>query len=171
MKIFKIAGLVLVAATFAISSAFAQGMGQGQGQGQQQQMPDVPTSDDVSEDELTQFVTTISEIEPIQVELQSDVEELVQEHDISMERFQQLMMAMQNPQMADQVEISDEEREQIESIQPDLTDLQMKAEESMIEKIEDNGLDVERYQAIMMGAQQDQELMTRLQEALESQQG
>ncbi|MFO7845755.1 MAG: DUF4168 domain-containing protein [Balneolaceae bacterium] len=168
MKILKIASLILVAATFAISSAFAQGMGQGQGQ---QQMPDVPTSDDVSEEELEQFVTTISEIEPIQVELQSDVEELVEEHDISMERFQQLMMAMQNPQMADQVEISDEEREQIENIQPDLNDLQMKAEESMVEKIEDNGLNVERYQAIMMGAQQDQELMTRLQEALENQQG
>lgn len=168
MKILKIASLILVAATFAISSAFAQGMGQGQGQ---QQMPDAPTSDDVSEEELEQFVTTISEIEPIQVELQSDVEELVEEHDISMERFQQLMMAMQNPQMADQVEISDEEREQIENIQPDLNDLQMKAEESMVEKIEDNGLNVERYQAIMMGAQQDQELMTRLQEALENQQG
>ena len=163
---------MLVAATFAISSAFAQGMGQGQGQGQgQQQMPDAPTSDDVSEEELQQFVTTISEIEPIQVELQSDVEKLVQEHDISMERFQQLMMAMQNPQMADEVEISDEEREQIENIQPDLNDLQMKAEESMVEKIEENGLEVERYQAIMMGAQQDQELMTRLQEALENQQG
>lgn len=149
-------------AFFAISSAFAQGMGQ-----QQQQMPDVPTSEDVSEEELDKFVTTISEIEPIQVKLQSDVQELVQEHDISMERFQQLMMAMQNPQMADQVEISDEEREQIQTIQPDLSDLQMKAEEEMVEKIEDNGMDVQRYQAIMMGAQQDQELMTRLQTALQ----
>lgn len=165
MKIFKIASLLLVAVTFAFSSAFAQGMGQQQQQ--QQQMPDVPTSDDVSDEELNQFVTTISEIEPIQVELQSEVEELVQEHDISMERFQQLMMAMQNPQMADEVEISDEEQEQIQTIQPDLSDLQMKAEEKMVEKIEDNGLDVERYQAIMMGAQQDQELMTRLQSALE----
>lgn len=162
MKIFKIASLLLMGAFFAISSAFAQGMGQ-----QQQQMPDVPTSEDVSEEELDKFVTTISEIEPIQVKLQSDVQELVQEHDISMERFQQLMMAMQNPQMADQVEISDEEREQIQTIQPDLSDLQMKAEEEMVEKIEDNGMDVQRYQAIMMGAQQDQELMTRLQTALQ----
>lgn len=160
MKILKIASLLLIGATFVISSAFAQGMGQ-------QQMPDVPTSEDVSEEELENFVTTISDIEPIQVQLQSDVQELVQKHDISMERFQQLMMAMQNPQMAQQVEITEEEREQIQTIQPDLSDLQMKAEEQMIEKIEDNGMNVQRYQAIMMGAQQDQELMTRLRTALQ----
>ncbi len=59
MKIFKVASLLLMGAFFAISSAFAQGMGQ-----QQQQMPDVPTSEDVSEEELDKFVTTISEIEP-----------------------------------------------------------------------------------------------------------
>jgi len=164
MKIVKIASMLLFAALFAATSAFAQGMGQEQGQ---QQMPDVPTSDDVSDTELSQFVTTITEIEPIQIELQTDVEKLVEEEDISFERFQQLMMAMQNPQMAQEVEISDEERQKIENIQPKISELQMKAEEEIVEKIEDNGLTIERYQAIMMGAQQDQELMTRLQEKLE----
>lgn len=167
MKIFiRSISLILIGAFFAAGTAFAQVQGQ-----QQQQMPEVPTSDDVSDEELQQFVSTISDIEPIQMELQSDVQELVGEHDISMERFQQLMMAMQNPQMADQVEISDEERSKIEEIQPELSELQMSAEEDMVEKIEDNGMDVERYQAIMMGAQQDQELMTRLQQELESTQG
>lgn len=166
MKIVKIASLLLFAALFAATTAFAQGMGQGQ-----QQMPDVPTSDDVSDTELSQFVTTITEIEPIQIELQTDVEKLVEEEDISFERFQQLMMAMQNPQMAEQVEITDEERQKIENIQPKLSELQLKAEEEIVEKIEANGLTIERYQAIMMGAQQDQELMTRLQEELEETQG
>ncbi len=165
MKFFKIISTVLFAALFATSAAFAQGqMGQ-------QQMPDVPTSNDVSDEELTQFVTTITEIEPIQIELQADVEELVEEEEIAFERFQQLMMAMQNPQMAEQIEITDAEREKIQNIQPKLSELQMKAEEEIIEKIEDNGLNVERYQAIMMGAQQDQELMQRLQTALEAAQG
>jgi len=166
MKIFKIAGMLVFAALFAVTTAFAQDVGQGQ-----QQMPDVPNSDDVSDTELSQFVTTITEIEPIQVELQTDVEKLVEEENISFERFQQLMMAMQNPQMAQQVEISEEEQESIEKIQPKLSELQLKAEEEIVEKIEENGLTIERYQAIMMGAQQDQELMTRLQEALEATQG
>lgn len=130
-------------------------------------MPDVPTSEDVSEEELNKFVETISELEPIQVQLQSDMQKIIQDQDISVERFQQLMQAMQNPQMAQQVEITDEERQQIQEIQPELSDLQMKAQEEMVKKIEDNGMDMQRYQAIMMGAQQDQQLMTRLQSALQ----
>ncbi len=160
MKIFKTATLLLIGAIFAVSSALAQGMGQ-------QQMPDVPTSEDVSEEELNKFVETISELEPIQVKLQSDMQQVIQDKNISIERFQQLMQAMQNPQMAQQIEITDEEREQIQEIQPDLTDLQMKAQEEMVQKIEENGMDMQRYQAIMMGAQQDQQLMTRLQTALQ----
>lgn len=160
MKIFKIVSLTLIGVIFAVSSSLAQGMGQ-------QQMPDVPTSEDVSEEELNKFVETISELEPIQVQLQSDMQKIIQDQDISVERFQQLMQAMQNPQMAQQVEITDEERQQIQEIQPELSDLQMKAQEEMVKKIEDNGMDMQRYQAIMMGAQQDQQLMTRLQTALQ----
>src|SRR6056297_1424420 len=160
MKIFKIASLMLIGATFAISSAFAQGMGQ-------QQMPDVPSSDDVSEEELETFVTTISDIEPIQVQLQSDIQQVLQEKEISVERFQRLMQAMQNPQMAQQVEITDEERQQIQEIQPELSELQMKAQEEVVQKLQENGMDMQRYHAIMMGAQQDQQLMTRLQTALQ----
>ena len=161
MKILKIASLLLIGITFTLSSAFAQGMGQ------QQQMPDLPTSEDVSEEELDNFVETISEIEPIQVKLQTDIEQILQEKEISIQRFQQLMQAMQNPQMAQQVEITDEERQQIQEIQPELSDLQMKAQEEMVQKIEENGMNIQRYQAIMMGAQQDQELMTRLRSALD----
>jgi len=160
MKIFKTASLLLIGAVFAVSSALAQGMGQ-------QQMPDVPTSEDVSEEELNKFVETISELEPIQVKLQSDMQQVIQDKNISIERFQQLMQAMQNPQMAQQIEITDEERQQVQEIQPDLNDLQMKAQEEMVQKIEENDMDMQRYQAIMMGAQQDQQLMTRLQTALQ----
>lgn len=160
MKILKIASLLLIGATFAVTSALAQGMGQ-------QQMPDVPTSEEVSEEELNKFVDTITQLEPIQVQFQSDVQSLVQEYDISMERLQQLMMAMQNPQMAQQVEMTDEEREQIQEIQPKVSELQMQVQEEMAQKIQENGMNMQRYQAIMLGAQQDQELMTRLQTALQ----
>lgn len=164
MKVLKSLSIILVGILFGASMAFGQGMGQGQ---QQQQMPDLPTSEDVSDEELTQFVQTIADIEPIQMEAQAEIEGVVAEEEMDFERFQQLMMAMQNPQMADQVEMSDEEQQKIESIQPKLTEIQMEAEEEIIAKIEDNGLDVDRYQAIMMGAQQDQQLMQRLQAELE----
>jgi len=166
MKVLKSLSVLLIGILFGASVAFAQGMDQ-----QQQQQPDLPTSADVSDEELTQFVQTIADIEPIQMEAQAEIEKAVEEEELDFERFQQLMMAMQNPQMADQVEMSEEEEQKIQNIQPKLQEIQMGAEEEIIAKIEDNGLNVDRYQAIMMGAQQDQELMTRLQTELESMDG
>ncbi len=163
MKALKSLSVILIGILFGASVAFGQGMGQGQ-----QQMPELPTSADVSDEELTQFVKTIADIEPIQMEAQADIAEAVEEEELDFDRFQQLMMAMQNPQMAGQVEMSDEEEQKIEKLRPKLTEIQMNAEEEIIAKIEDNGLNVQRYQAIIMGAQQDQELMTRLQAELES---
>ena len=167
MKVLKSLSVILIGILFGASVAFGQGMDQQQ----QQQMPDLPTSADVSDEELTQFVKTIADIEPIQMEAQAEIEQAVEEEELDFERFQQLMMAMQNPQMADQIEMSDEEQEKIQNIQPKLQEIQMGAEEEIIAMIEDNGLNVDRYQAIMMGAQQDQELMTRLQTELESMDG
>lgn len=153
----------LTLATFLLTT----GMLFAQVQQQQPQMPDLPTSSDVSDDELDQIVTTIGELEPIQANAQEKIGAALEEEGISMERFQQMMMAMQNPQMADQVEVSDEEMATIQSMQPKLMEIQGEAEQEMSEKMEENGLTMERYRMVVMGAQQDPDLMERLQSKLE----
>lgn len=163
MKISKILFLTLSIAVFFAGTALAQGqMAPGQ-----QQMPDVPTSDEVSDEELDRFVSAILAVEPIQIELQGEMEKVIVDEDLELERFQELMMAMQNPQMAEQVGMTEEEQEKIQNIQPKLVELQMEAETEIIAKIEEQGFDVERYNILSMGAQQDQELMARLQQKLE----
>lgn len=166
MRLVKSLSIAVVALLFGVSAAFAQ-VQQQQQQQQQPQMPDVPTSADVSDEEIDQLVTSIFELEPIQIQLQEDIEKAVEEEDFSFERFQQLMMAMQNPQMADEVDISDEEMQKIQELQPKLMELQGDAEQEMIAVIEDNGLTAERYQGILMGAQQDPELLTRVESLIE----
>lgn len=140
-------------------------------QQQQPQMPDLPTSSDVSDEELEQITTIIGELEPIQVKAQEQIGAALEEEGISMERFQQMMMAMQNPQMADQVEITDEEMATIQSMQPKLMEIQGQAEQEMSAKMEENGLTMQRYRMVVMGAQQDPELMERLQSQLEENDG
>lgn len=165
MKVFKSAVLTLIFAVAFAGAAFAQGqMGPGQ-----QQMPDIPTSADVSDEEVEQFVKALLDIEPLQMELQAELEEIIVEGGIELERFQQLMMAMQNPQLAEQVNMTTEEQETIQELQPKLIQVQMDAESGIVEKIEDTGLDVERYQVLQMGAQQDPELLERLQSEIERQ--
>lgn len=164
MRLAKSLSIATVALLFGVSAAFAQVQ---QDQQQQPQMPDVPTSADVSDEEIDRLVTSIFELEPIQIKLQEEIEKAVEEEDFSFERFQQLMMAMQNPQMADQVDISDDEMQKIQELQPKLMEIQGEAEQEMIAVIEDNGLTAERYQGILMGAQQDPELLTRVESLIE----
>ncbi len=136
-------------------------------QQQQQEMPDLPTSDEVTDEEVTKLVNTIIALEPIQLEAQEKIEEAVEAEDITFERFQQMMMAMQNPQMADEMDISDEEMSKIQTLQPKLMEIQGEAEQQMMEKIEEYGLTMERYRMIIMGAQQDPELMARVEAELD----
>jgi hypothetical protein len=157
----------LTLAIFLLST----GMLFAQVQQQQPQMPDLPTSSDVSDEEIEQIATTIGELEPIQVKAQEKIGAALEEEGISQERFQQMMMAMQNPQMADQVEITDEEMSIIQSMQPKLMEIQGEAEQEMTAKMEENGLTMERYRMVVMGAQQDPELMERLQGKLEESEG
>ncbi|HLR90468.1 MAG TPA: DUF4168 domain-containing protein [Balneolaceae bacterium] len=131
-----------------------------------QQMPDLPTSADVSDEELSQLASTIEQLEPIQLEAESKIAETLESEGITIERFQQMMMAMQNPQMADQVNITEDEMQKVQQIQPDLMEIQGEAEQKITEKIEDNGFTMDRYRAIIMGLQQDAELLERLQNEL-----
>ncbi len=160
MKILKAASIALLTLLFAAGTAFAQV--QQQQPPQQQQMPDLPTSAEVSDEEVQKVADTINEFAPIQEKANEKITEAVEAEDLTIERFQQMMMAMQNPQMADQVEISDEEMEKLQTLQPKLMEIQSETDEAMMEKIEENGLSLDRYQSIVMGAQQDEELRERV---------
>lgn len=150
-------------ATFVVTILLSSQMLFAQGQPQQ---PPVPAPDEVSDQELTLVASTLQDLEPIQEELQNDIREVVESKNMNMERFQEILVAMQNPQMADQADISEEEQEKIGEMQPKVMELQMGAQEQMVSAIEDNGLEVQRYQQIIMGIQQHQELAERLQNAM-----
>ncbi|MCC5940575.1 MAG: DUF4168 domain-containing protein [Balneolaceae bacterium] len=131
------------------------------------QQPDLPTSADVSDDEILQLVSTINDLQPIEEKAQEKIEDALDAEDITMQRFQEMMMAMQNPQMADEVNVTDEEMSKLQTLQPTLMEIQGEAEQEMIAKIEENGFTMERYRGIIMGAQQDPELMARLEAELD----
>lgn len=161
MKLLKPLAVTLVFTLIAAGSLFAQVQQQ-----QPQQRPDLPTSEDVSDEEITQLGDAVEALEPIQAETQEKIKSAVEEEDLSFERFQQMMMAMQNPQMAQQVNITAEEKSKIQTLQPTLMQIQTEARQQMSAKIEENGLTMQRYQQIIMGAQQDPELMARVEDEL-----
>ncbi len=136
-------------------------------QQQQPQPPQVLSPEDISDEELLTFVQASDAIQPIQQEAQSDMQEVVEEEGIEWQRFQQIMMAMQNPQMADQMDLSQEEEQSIQAVQPKLEEIEIEAYDEIRSEIAEQGIDVERYQAIFMSLQQHPELMERLEALLE----
>jgi hypothetical protein len=146
--------VVLVCAGLAVA--------QGQQQQPQPQMPEVPAPEEISDDELIAFVDASDAIQPIQQGAQAEMQEAVEDEGIAWERFQQIMMSMQNPQMAGQLDVSDEEQVAIQAVQPKLEEIEIEAYDEITSEIANQGIDVERYQAIFMSLQQHPELMERL---------
>lgn len=137
---------------------------------QQQQLPQQPevlSPEDISDEELLTFVHASDAIQPIQQEAQQDMQEAVEDEGIEWQRFQQIMMAMQNPQMADQMDLTQEEEQSIQAVQPKLEEIEIEAYDEIRSEIAEQGIDVERYQAIFMSLQQHPELMERLETLLE----
>lgn len=165
MRILKSLVIATVAILISTTGLFAQM------QQQAPQMPDLPTSSEVSDSELTKLVSTIFDLEPIQILAQEQIQGALESENITVERFQQMMMAMQNPQLADEINITEEEMGKLQAIQPALIEIQGDADRDMVEKIEENGFTMERYRSIVMGAQQDPELMARIEALLEDEEG
>lgn len=165
MHVLKPVAAVLAVALLSVGITFAQSENQEEVYEQPQQqerMPQVPTPDEITDDELTTFVEASDAIQPIQQKAQSDVQQVIVEEGMELERFQEIMIAMQNPQAADEVELTSEEEQTLMNIQPQLRDIEMEATEDIRTAIADRGLNIERYQLIFMSLQQHPELMQRL---------
>lgn len=134
---------------------------------QQPQMPDAPSPDEISDDELLTFVNASDAIQPIQQSAQQDMQEVIEDEGMQWERFQQIMMSMQNPQTAGQMDISEEEEQTIQEVQPKLQEIEVEATDEIRSEITNQGIEVERYQAIFMSLQQNPELMERLEELMD----
>jgi translation initiation factor 1 (eIF-1/SUI1) len=169
MTLFKKLSTLLAITIFTAAGVMAQ-VQQNQQQ-QAPQMPDLPTSADVSDDEIDNVVKTILDLTPIQEETEMKMEEAVEEGGIEIDRFREIVAALQNPQMAGNADVSDEEMQTLQSLQPKLMEIQGESQQQMIAKIEENGFTTERYQSIMMAAQQDRELRSRIETRLEEEEG
>ena len=144
-------GLLLMA-----GSAFAQGQ-------QMQQMQNAQ-ADSVSDKELKNFVDAAQELQTIQQNIQSEVQQMVQEEDMTFQRFQQIIMSKQNPQMAKKVQVTDEEEAVIKEMQPKLQKIQQEANQKQMTVIQDNGLTPQRFQQIAQAVQSDPQMMQRFQQ-------
>lgn len=141
-------GFLLIA-----GSAFAQG--------QQMQQQQSAQPDSITDEELEKFAMVTSELQKIQQESQKEVQAMLSDKEMNMQRFQQIMMSRQNPNMGDSLEVTDQEEKTMKEIEPKLQKMQQESRKKMMGIMQENGLQPQRFQAISRALQTNPEVMKR----------
>lgn len=150
MTFLKKTASILLLSIIGISGVFAQ--------------PD--TNTEVSDGEIKQFVEAVQGIQAVEMSAQQKMMGEVAKEDMEVERFNEILQSMQNPEM-EATPPTEEESKKIQKITQGIEQIQMNAQQEMQSKIEDAGLSIERYQAIMTQVQSDPELQNRIQQSMQ----
>jgi hypothetical protein len=147
-------GIVVVSGIFFIISApvFAQ---------EASQTVEIP------DNELEDFVSALKDVEEIQETSQQTYTEMIEEEGMTEQRFGEIHNANQNPDSTGEIEISDQENESYQVLLGQLIEMQQEAQQEMQAAVTDNGLEVPRFNEILVAVQQDPGLQERVQELLE----
>ncbi|MFP3959008.1 MAG: DUF4168 domain-containing protein [Spirochaetaceae bacterium] len=132
---------------------------------QQQQAPEV----DPESEEFNRFVDALETVQEVQQEVNEEIDGLIADSSMSEEEFGQIHQQLQGqPDREDGqgADISDNEREEYRSLIDEIGAAQEDSQEEMISAIEENDLNVERFNEIMMAARSDAELQERLQQEM-----
>ncbi|MFP4204801.1 MAG: DUF4168 domain-containing protein [Spirochaetaceae bacterium] len=135
------------------------------GQQQQQQAPDV----DPESEEFNRFVDALETVQEVQQEVNEEIDGVIADSSMSEEEFGEIHQQLQGqPDREDGqgADISDDEREEYRSLIDEIGAAQEDSQEEMISAIEENDMNVERFNEIMMAARSDAELQERLQEEM-----
>lgn len=119
-----------------------------------------------SDEELEQFADAVTEVMTIQQQGQTEMMTKIEEHDMDVQRFNEINMQAQEMPL-DEIEATEEELESFQMINQEIEQIQIELEAELIETIEEQGLSLEKYEAIMGQYQQDPELQQRIQELMQ----
>ncbi|MEX0985987.1 MAG: DUF4168 domain-containing protein [Bacteroidales bacterium] len=140
-----------------------QGMFQGQGQPSPEELQKM--AEDVSDDELQQFVSVVGQVQMINQETQQQMIGAVQDGGLDVERFNEIMQSQQDP--SQESDASNEELQNYENAIQELENIQLEATQQMQDKIVEEGLTVNRYQELGAIIQVSPELQEKFQSFLE----
>lgn len=124
---------------------------------------------EISREELVDFVAALEEVQSLQQEMATTSQQSVQDSEMGEARFQELFQAQQSGQ-SPATPPSDAEQAEFDALIQQLQQIQQESNQLMVEAVQDEGLDVQRFNTIARAVQQNPELMERLQ-AIRSEQG
>lgn len=159
MKIKSIfTGMIVAAFAFFAIPAEAQFQ-----QPQQQEAPEI----EVSDDELELFLEASFSAQEIQTESQQQMVEIVDDEGLDVETYNEIMRSEQTGESAD---VSSDDKEKFENASEQIREIEQDMEAEITEAIEEEGMEMSRFQEINMGIRQDPELQQRVQQMIQEMQ-
>ena len=118
-------------------------------------------AEDVTDEELTQFVSAMEHMQVINQSAQQEMVGALQQGGMEVERFSEIMQSQQDPNQP--ANATTEEMEKYAAVNQSLEKIQISAQQEMEEKIVEAGLTLDRYQEIGATIQSSPELQQKLQ--------
>lgn len=146
---------VVVFALLGVPAAVAQNTSPG-GSNQAPQI-------DVSQEELEQFAAALEEVQTIRQEMVENTQGAVADSSLDESRFQELYRSDQGGP-APSEEASDQEQAEYDRVMGEIQQIQQQSNEEMVEAVQGEGLEVQRFNQIAQAIQQSPDLQQRFQE-------
>jgi hypothetical protein len=129
-------------------------------------LPSMAQRQKYNDEELKKFAKVLVDVITIQQQSQMQMIAVIEENEMSIQRFNQMMMESQEKPI-EQVEGTQEEKEAFANISVEIMGIQEQMEDQLIKSIEDEGLSIERYEEILTDYQADPELQQRIRQLAE----
>ncbi len=122
----------------------------------------------VTDEELEDFTVAFYEVQILQAQLDEEVNEVLDEAELDVQRFYEINELAQKAEGEPELPgVTDDELEAYQDTLGELIDIQTVIQTRMIEAVEDQEMEVERFNEIILALRTDEELVERLRPLLE----
>lgn len=122
--------------------------------------PSVEIRDDFSDNELKSFVKASRKITAMQMETEQKMVQAIEKEGLTVDRFHQILEEQRNPQGGTQTSV--EELKSFNNAAQTIIQENKKIEQQMAASIEEEGINIERYNQIMVAYQQSPAIQSRV---------
>jgi len=130
---------------------------------QQQTPPQI----EVSDEELELFIDASMNAQTVQMQSQQEMIAIVDEEGIEVNTYNEIMQAQQMGQSLEDIGVTESDIEKFERAQEQIQVVEERMERDLTQAVEEEGMEMERFQEINMAIQQDPELQQRAQQMIQ----
>lgn len=130
----------------------------------EQQVPDV------SDEELQTFVDASIQAQQIQTEAQMEMIAIVEEEGLEVDTYNEILQGMQRGESPEELEVSASAIEKFEVVSEIIGEIEQEMEGELISAIENEGMDLQRYQEIFGAIQTNPDLQQKMQQMIQQSQ-